>query len=422
MSVIDDADIHLLPQNSTPLERIISAAGQRRVAGIPVPIDLLKQPYLVPEQFLPHLAWEVSLDLWDEEWPLWRKRRAVAKSIELHRLKGTLSGIEGWLDILGASLQSYVIPPIGGFVSPNRTDAEKQAFVAQFAELRIYTQSDYGLADADLYLDDGAVDLDFITLSTAKDRYGRRAYVVDHGVARQVPMLPVTWAGADAINEDLIGVVIPGEDDGGFFISDAFVGFGYVTEEKITSQLLSIAAQRDFLPISPRPVVLGGAAPLTLVNVIPERVATTGFAPIDVLHVDYGFIGDFLDAKDASLRIFDRFYLYDPDRVVGGPGTDGGLFIDVTRLDTPAFYAELRVKFPGSAPVPTLMVDDGFVDEACLLPVQGQLGRVASAVRAGKALRDDIWFTTEISRPIEFSDAPPLDGSIAWEEQVPIYD
>jgi hypothetical protein len=423
MIEIDDPDRHILPSNASPLERLMAASGAHRIDGIPVPIDTIKRPFEAPAAFLPHLAWETSLDIWEEDWPEWRKRRAISKSIGLHRLKGTLPGVEGWLDILGATLQSYVIPPIGGYVSPGRTEAERAAFVAQFPELRIYTQSDIGIAEADLYTNDGFVDSEFFTVSTARDRYGRRAYVVDRGVTRQVPMLPVTWAGAEAILEDLIGVVIPGEDDGGFFIGDAGIDSGFVTVERITSSLLSIAANRSYLPISPRPVVLGSdGPPMTLMDVLPERVAIRGTIGPDVLHASEGFVGDYLGEKDSHLRIYDRFYLFDPERVVGGAGSDGGFFLDHTRLEIPPFYAEMRVHFAGSSPPPTMMLDDAFINEACLLPVQGQLDRVAAALRAAKSHRDQIWFTTQVSRPVEFADAVPLDGSIAFDAEIPIYD
>lgn len=423
MSVIDDGDAHLLPSNASPLERLISATGGARIDGIPVPIDLLKRPYEVPAQFLPHLAWEVSLDVWDENWPEWRKRRAIAKSIGLHRLKGTLAGVEGWLDILGAALQSYVIPPIGAFVGSNRTPAEKAAFNAQFAELRIYLESDTGSADADLYVADGFVGVDFVTISTASDRYGRRAYVVDRGVTRQVPMLPVSWAAADAINEGLVGVVLPGEDDGGFFIRDACLGNANVTAAKITSRLLTIAADRSFVPISPQPVLIGSdVAPMALISVIPERIAVKGTIGPDVLHVNAGYVGDFAGEKDTDLRIYDRYYLFDPTRVAGTPGSDGAFFLDYTRLSIPPFYAELRVDFPGFDPIPTFMIGDGFVGDACLMPVQGQMDKVAACIRAAKALRDDVWFTTQTKRPIQFSDGIPIDGSVGFDTLVSIFD
>ncbi len=423
LAEIDDPDIHLLPSNASPLERLMSASAQRRFDGIPTPIETIKRPFDAPLNFLPHLAWEVSLDVWEEDWPEWQKRRAIANSIHLHRIKGTLPALIGWLELIGAELQSYVIPPVGAYAAPSATPEEKAAFAAQFPELRIYLESDYGTADADLYTNDGFSDDEFVTVSTAADRYGNRAYLVDKGVSTPVPMLPVTWAGANAINEGLVGVVIPGEDDGGFFIADAAADASFVTAAKITSKLLTIAADRSYVPITPQPVILpGDTPPLTLMNVIPERIATTGIIGLDVLHIEVGYVGDYLGDKDSSLRIYDRYYLYDATRLVGTPGSDGGFFLDSTRLEIPPFYAEMRVHFGGSAPVPSFMLDDGFVDEACTVPVQGQLDRVAAALRAAKSHRDQIWFTTQISRPVEFDDAVPLDGSIAFDAEIPLYD
>jgi hypothetical protein len=423
MTDIEDPDVHLLPSNASALERLTSASAARRFDGIPTPIETIKRPFDAPTGFLPPLAWEVSLDVWEEDWPEWRKRRAIANSIHLHRIKGTLPAFIGWLDVIGAELQSYVIPPIGAYASPGTTKAERAAFAAQFPELRIYLESNYGAADADLYTNDGFSDSEFFTVSTAGERYGQRAYLIDQGVTTPLPMLPVTWAGAAAINEGLVGVVIPGEDDGGFFIADAAVDAACVTAAKITSQLLSIAADRSYVPLTPQPVVLpSDTPPLTLMNVTPERVATTGSIGPDVLHTDAGFIEDYLGAKDSSLRIYDRYYLYDATRVVGLPGSDGGFFLDSTRLEIPPFYAEMRVHLGGASPVPTFMLDDGFVGEACMMPVQGQLDRVAAALRAAKSHRDQIWFTTQISRPVEFADAPPLDGTIAFDAEIPLYD
>ena len=128
---------HLLPPNAPPLMRVLAGAAAG-IQDIPVPTHLVRRPYEVPAAFLPHLAWEVSLDVWFDDWPEWRKRRATAKSIELHRLKGTLAGIKGWLDLLGAELVEAVIPPEGCFATRGRTIAEKQAFAGNFAQLRLY--------------------------------------------------------------------------------------------------------------------------------------------------------------------------------------------------------------------------------------------------------------------------------------------
>jgi phage tail P2-like protein len=420
-SVATDEGAHLLPPNASALERVFSASAAR-INAIPVPIDLLKRPYEVPAAFLPHLAWEVSLDVWFNGWPEWRKRRAVAKSIGLHYLKGTLPGIEGWLDLIGATVRVAHIPPVAAYVSANRTPEQKRRFAEQFPELRIYTKSEIGSAGADLHADHGFVDFDFATVSTARDRYGRRAYLTDRGATRSVPMLPVTWAGAEAILAGLDGVVIPGEDDGGFFLGDAAAGLSYATAAKITSRLLAIAADRSYLPVSPQPVLLGGAEPLSLIDVLPERVAVKGTIGPDVLHASAGFVGDYLGAKDAHLRIFDRYYVFDPDRVERAGGTDGGFFLDHSRLSIPPFHAEFRISYPGTAPEQAFVADDAFLGEACLVPVLGQMDEVAAVLRTAKALRDDVWFTTRTSRPLEFNDLIAFDGSARFGAETQIYD
>lgn len=421
VTVVTDDGAHLLPPNASALERVFSSAGAR-INEVPVPIDLLKRPYEVPAAFLPHLAWEVSLDVWFQDWPEWRKRRAVAKSIDLHYLKGTLRGVEGWLDLIGAKVQVAHIPPVAAYVSENRTPDEKRRFAEQFPELRIYTKSEMGSAGADFYVDDGFIDFDFATVSTARDRYGRRAYLIDHGVTRPVPMLPVTWVGAEAILDGVDGVVIPGEDDGGFFVGDAAAGLSYVTPAKINSRLLTIAADRSYLPISPQPVLLGSADPLSLIDVLPERVAVKGTIGPDVLHASAGFIGDYLGAKDAHLRIYDRYYVFDAARVERSPGTDGGFFLDHSRLSIPPFHAEFRIAYPGTAPEQTFVADDAFLGEACLVPVLGQMDRVAAVLRTAKALRDDVWFTTRTSRPVEFNDNFAFDGSVLFGAETQIFD
>ena len=206
---------HLLPPRSTTsLEATLSQAVAQ-LSDVPVPIDQVKRPDDAPADFVPLLAWERGLKLWVRDWPEHKKRAAARLAPEICASLGTLRAMELTLSLVDAQIQSYVIPPVGAFAAPDRTPAERAAFVALFPELRIYLRSEPGTADADLYADDGFADDGFATVSTAHERYGRRGEIHDGGTVTPVSLLPVTWAGADAINADLIGVVIPGEDDGG---------------------------------------------------------------------------------------------------------------------------------------------------------------------------------------------------------------
>ena len=91
----------LLPPNATPLERALEQACGR-IEDVPVPLRDLWDPERCPSVALPWLAWALSLDRWDPDWPDDVKRCAVMGSVEVHRRKGTLSAVERVLMDLGA--------------------------------------------------------------------------------------------------------------------------------------------------------------------------------------------------------------------------------------------------------------------------------------------------------------------------------
>ena len=91
----------LLPPNASKLERGLEQSTGR-VARVPVPIADLWNPATCPESVLPWLAWALSVDRWDPDWPVATKRRVIAESIRAHKRKGTLAAVEQVLDDIGA--------------------------------------------------------------------------------------------------------------------------------------------------------------------------------------------------------------------------------------------------------------------------------------------------------------------------------
>lgn len=91
----------LLPPLTTPLEQALEGATAR-LSAVPRPLETLWQPYAAPTAFLPWLAWQMSVDL---EWGLCRtdaeRRTLIARSLELHRHKGTAGALERALDVFG---------------------------------------------------------------------------------------------------------------------------------------------------------------------------------------------------------------------------------------------------------------------------------------------------------------------------------
>lgn len=95
----------LLPPNSTALERAFEAVIAKRIDGIPVPIRSLLKSAECPEPLLAWLAWEESVDLWDDAWPEATKRAVIAASYNVHLHKGTVGAVRRALAALNIGLE-----------------------------------------------------------------------------------------------------------------------------------------------------------------------------------------------------------------------------------------------------------------------------------------------------------------------------
>ena len=89
----------LLPPNASELERKITQVGK---AAFDLPsIRVTKDIDDVPSQFLPFIAWQKSVDYWDENWQDSLKRSVIKNSREQHRIKGTAAAIKRVLEPFG---------------------------------------------------------------------------------------------------------------------------------------------------------------------------------------------------------------------------------------------------------------------------------------------------------------------------------
>lgn len=90
----------LLPFNSGPAETALASAAVK-AAAVPVPNDRLYRPDTCPAHLLPWLAWALSVDEWDSDWPEQTKRNVIAASVSVHRRKGTRQSVREALDAAG---------------------------------------------------------------------------------------------------------------------------------------------------------------------------------------------------------------------------------------------------------------------------------------------------------------------------------
>ena len=88
---------HLLPPSATELERYLSATSGR-LNQLPVVLDSLWDPHRCPTQFLPWLAWAVSIDIWpsnsDPVEEASQRREMISRNAFVHKHKGTRAAIQ----------------------------------------------------------------------------------------------------------------------------------------------------------------------------------------------------------------------------------------------------------------------------------------------------------------------------------------
>ena len=96
----------LLPPNTTKLERVLEEIAAR-LSDVPIPFTRYLDPSTCPAVLLPWLAWELSVDSWDENWTEPQKRAAIQVSPYVHMKKGTPSAIRNAIESLGYTVRIF---------------------------------------------------------------------------------------------------------------------------------------------------------------------------------------------------------------------------------------------------------------------------------------------------------------------------
>lgn len=88
----------LLPPTATTLEKSLS---ETCLIQLDVDIRHLWDPSKCPVHWLPFLAWQYSVDRWDENWSEQTKRKIISDSYVTHKIKGTIKAIKRAVEPFG---------------------------------------------------------------------------------------------------------------------------------------------------------------------------------------------------------------------------------------------------------------------------------------------------------------------------------
>ncbi|MGM1347749.1 phage tail protein I [Serratia liquefaciens] len=74
-----------------------------RLSAITVALRTIWTPTACPVELLPYLAWALSVDRWDKNWPAEKKITAIQQSYWQHRRKGTRAAVRRVIESMGFS-------------------------------------------------------------------------------------------------------------------------------------------------------------------------------------------------------------------------------------------------------------------------------------------------------------------------------
>ncbi|QDJ13075.1 phage tail protein I [Mergibacter septicus] len=90
----------LLPNGSSQLEHRaaqICAMAEK----LHVDFSILWNPDTCPENLLPFLAWAFSVDYWEENWRVEKKREVIKTAFYVHKYKGTIAALKRVIEPFG---------------------------------------------------------------------------------------------------------------------------------------------------------------------------------------------------------------------------------------------------------------------------------------------------------------------------------
>ena len=100
----------LLPPSSSKLQRDLEEVFANRIALLGKQGRDVTKSDISPEHILPWLAWEMSVDVWNDNWAVEIRREVIKASLFVHKKKGTIGALKkalGALQIDGLQLEEW---------------------------------------------------------------------------------------------------------------------------------------------------------------------------------------------------------------------------------------------------------------------------------------------------------------------------
>lgn len=387
----------LLPPNRTQFEEAFDLTGAR-VGELPVQIDKLVRPYDIPATHLAWLAWGLSVDLWEKEWPQEKHRSLAANALPMHARKGTRASISEHIKIMGAEARRYIVPPAKTFMMEAFTEEEREVFLSRFPQLRVYPYVSRGTATNTRFLSDAnGTPSAFCGWPSVNSRWFREAKLWDRGEETTLTVRAVTPEGVGSFYAAAFDEVVLGAKPTKAIHLDAppKARAFLIDDLGVAQRLIRIPRDDSYSYRLGRETYTTAYPNADLVEVRPRNVAEPHGRQARSLFLTKGeFIEGAQLPPTISWRfIYEQWHLHDPDRV---PDIRvRSTHLAYTRLGMPPYHAEVRTRIKGKqAPRTAGLFVNGYLMTGDRKPIAD----VREAVRVSKSLRDKILLDTKTYR------------------------
>lgn len=406
----------LLPDNRGAFEEAADLTGAR-IAELPVALRDLVKPFDVPLAHLPWLAWGLSVDLWDKDWPAEKKRSRTARSLPFHAIKGTQTAITEALAVMGAEALRFIVPPSKTFLSKALTEEERAAYLDRFAQLRIYPFVQRGVTGRfGLFLGQnrgaGEACLGPVNpVSAQATRFVRTGTIYDRGEERTITLRTVTPEEADrfeAVEYD--EAVIAAKPTRALHLGAGHAGAAHLIDDMgVRERIIRIPRDITYSYRLGREQYTTHMPEGGLVDVRPQLVAEQHAAQAGSVFpsgIGQQAAGAHLPPSIAWRHVYERWHIHDPDRVI--EARHRSTHIGHTRLGMPAYHAEVLTRIKGRRWPRTA---GRYVNGFFVAPSRRPIEDARDAVMVSKALRDKVLINTTTYRLPRVGDRLPV-GSI----------
>lgn len=387
-------------------------------------------PERISYQNLPYLAWAMGVNLWEDWWSEPFRRWWVANQWTFKYKRGSLPGIAMAVQAVGGEIRHVIRPPARTYLGPTLSEADHQAYLARFPQLRLYP---YAPGPVERYLCFlGAKSWPRDSTGTFQEHNRNGSFL---------PCYPSDYNGSGVYQRTVVllqdgvetSLVVRPSKDGNYDEIVFPFSAGYqVYLNRRTRYLLPAHPDRQnkyglFLGAHDDGLEKMVLAPLDNGKlVLQNSTITPGVKPINITpqmisqvhptRVSEFYLGQVLargtalPVSNAWMFVYKLWYLFTAAAVPLNKRASA--YLNTARLGIPAYTAELKIAAFGKFGAFYTSTGNArsFV-RGFLKPADTSLvDKVLRAVRASEALRDTVLVDTKARRVIQVGDRLPSDG------------